>query len=83
MQGASSIAFPRLAPGLTCWLAFAPRVAVLDLTAGSAEIEVGDGYVARVGPATLILRRGSRGPGPRQPRVGGISRGFYAIIPLA
>ena len=49
---------------------------------GSAEIEVGDGTVARVGPGDVVLAEDLTGQG-HVTRVVGDQPRYYAIVPLA
>ena len=48
---------------------------------GTAEIEVGDGTVARVGPGDVVLAEDLTGEG-HVTRVVGDQPRFYAIVPL-
>jgi hypothetical protein len=49
---------------------------------GTAEIEVGDGTVARIGPGDVVLAEDLTGQG-HITRVVGEQPRFYAIVPLA
>ena len=81
-QGASSIAFRVSPPGYVLSWHCAPRRQYSISLSGSAEIEVGDGTVARVGPGDVILAEDLTGQG-HVTRVVGDQPRFYAIIPLA
>jgi len=82
IQGASSIAFRVSPPGYVLSWHCAPRRQYSISLSGSAEIEVGDGTVARVGPGDVILAEDLTGQG-HVTRVVGDQPRFYAIIPLA
>jgi len=57
------------------------RVLSISLS-GTAEIEVGDGTVARIGPGDVVLAEDLTGQG-HITRVVGEQPRFYAIVPLA
>ena len=82
MQNASSIAFRFSPPGYVLSWHCAPRRQYSISLSGSAEIEVGDGTVARVGPGDVILAEDLTGQG-HVTRVVGDQPRFYAIIPLS
>jgi len=82
MQNASGVAFRVSPPGYVLSWHCAPRRQYSISLSGSAEIEVGDGTVARVGPGDVILAEDLTGQG-HVTRVVGDQPRFYAIIPLA
>jgi len=59
----------------------APRRQYSIALSGTAEIEVGDGTVARVGPGDVVLAEDLTGEG-HVTRVVGDQPRFYAIVPL-
>jgi quercetin dioxygenase-like cupin family protein len=82
VQAASGIAF-RVAPaGYVLDWHCAPRRQYSISLSGVAEIEVGDGTVARVGPGDVVLAEDLTGQG-HVTRVIGDQPRFYAIVPLA
>ena len=81
MQSASGIAF-RVAPaGYVLNWHCAPRRQYSISISGTAEIEVGDGTVARVGPGDVVLAEDLTGQG-HVTRVVGNQPRMYAIVPL-
>ena len=81
MQSASGIAF-RVAPaGYVLNWHCAPRRQYSISLSGTAEIEVGDGTVARVGPGDVVLAEDLTGQG-HVTRVVGNQPRMYAIVPL-
>ncbi len=82
MQSASGIAFRVSPPGYVLGWHCAPRRQYSISLSGSAEIEVGDGTVARVGPGDVVLAEDLTGQG-HITRVIGDQPRFYAIVPLA
>ena len=82
MQAVSGIAF-RVAPaGYVLDWHCAPRRQYSISLSGTAEIEVGDGSKARVGPGDVVLAEDLTGRG-HVTRVIGSEPRFYAIVPLA
>ena len=67
-QAATGITFRMSPPGYRLDWHCAPRRQYSISLSGQAEIEVGDGTVARVGPGRRRARRGLDGPGARDPR---------------
>jgi hypothetical protein len=82
MQSAAGIAFRVAAPGYVLSWHCAPRRQYSISLSGSAEIEVGDGTVARVGPGDIVLAEDLTGQG-HITRVVGDQPRVYAIVPLA
>ena len=81
-QAATAITF-RVAPaGYVLNWHCAPRRQYSISLSGTAEIEVGDGTVARVGPGDVVLAEDLTGQG-HVTRVVGDQPRFYAIVPLA
>ena len=81
MQRAAGIAF-RVAPaGYVLDWHCAPRRQYSISLSGTAEIEVGDGTIARVGPGDVVLAEDLTGQG-HVTRVVGSQPRFYAIVPL-
>src|SRR4030095_15995372 len=82
LQGATGItlrlAHPCYVRGCPC----APRRQYTCTLSGAAEIEVGDGTVARVGPGDVLLAEDLTGQG-HITRVVGTEPRFYAVVPLA
>jgi hypothetical protein len=72
---------PHVTARLRARLAPRPAPAVPDLASGQAEIEVGDGTVARVGPGDVVLAEDLTGQG-HVTRVVGDQPRLYAIVPL-
>ena len=81
MQSAAGIAFRVAPPGYVLGWHCAPRRQYSISLSGNAEIEVGDGTVARVGPGDVILAEDLTGQG-HITRVVGDQPRFYAIVPL-
>ena len=82
MQAVSGIAF-RVAPaGYVLDWHCAPRRQYSISLSGTAEIEVGDGSKARVGPGDVVLAEDLTGRGHVTRFIGSEPR-FYAIVPLA
>jgi hypothetical protein len=80
-QAASSITFRMSPPGYVLDWHCAPRRQYSISLSGMAEIEVGDGTVARVGPGDVVLAEDLTGRGHVTCVVGTEPR-FYAIVPL-
>ena len=80
-QSATSIAFRVSPPGYVLTWHCAPRRQYSIALSGSAEIEVGDGTVARVNPGDVVLAEDLTGQG-HVTRVVGAEARFYAIVPL-
>jgi quercetin dioxygenase-like cupin family protein len=82
MQQASGIAFRVAPPGYVLDWHCAPRRQYSISLSGTAEIEVGDGTVARIGPGDVVLAEDLTGRG-HVTRVVGDQPRLYAIVPLA
>jgi quercetin dioxygenase-like cupin family protein len=82
MQGATGIAFRSFPPGYVLSWHCAPRRQYSITISGMAEIEVGDGTVARVGPGDVVLAEDLTGQG-HVTRVVGDQPRLSAIVPLA
>ena len=82
MQPAGGIAFRTSPPGYVLGWHRAPRRQYSISLSGTAEIEVGDGTVVRVGPGDVVLAEDLTGQG-HITRVVGDQPRFYAIVPLA
>ena len=82
MQGATGIAFRVSPPGYVLDWHCAPRRQYSISLSGMAEIEVGDGTVARIGPGDVVLAEDLTGQG-HITRVVGDQPRFYAIVPLS
>jgi quercetin dioxygenase-like cupin family protein len=80
-QNAKSIAFRVSPPGYVLEWHCAPRRQYSIALSGTAEIEVGDGTKARVGPGDIVLAEDLTGRG-HVTRVVGDQPRFYAIVPL-
>jgi quercetin dioxygenase-like cupin family protein len=81
LQAASGIIF-RIAPaGYVLDWHCAPRRQYSISLSGTAEIEVGDGTVVRLGPGDVVLAEDLTGRG-HVTRVVGSEPRFYAIVPL-
>lgn len=80
-QPARSIAFRVAPPGYVLDWHCAPRRQYSISLSGTAEIEVGDGTVARVGPGDVVLAEDLTGRG-HITRVLGDQPRFYALVPL-
>ena len=81
MQSAEGIAFRVSPPGYVLDWHCAPRRQFSISLSGQAEIEVGDGTIARVGPGDIVLAEDLTGRG-HVTRVVGDQPRFYAIVPL-
>jgi hypothetical protein len=81
MQPATGIIFRVSPPGYVLGWHCAPRRQYSISLSGAAEIEVGDGTVARLGPGDVVLAEDLTGRGHITRVVGDQSR-FYAIVPL-
>jgi len=82
MQAAAGIAFRVAPPGYVLDWHCAPRRQYSITLSGSAEIEVGDGTVVRVGPGDVLLAEDLTGQG-HVTRVVGTEPRLYASVPLA
>ncbi|MBI2161743.1 MAG: hypothetical protein HYU25_15445 [Candidatus Rokubacteria bacterium] len=82
MQPATGITFRVSPPGYVLAWHCAPRRQYSISLSGTAEIEVGDGTVARLGPGDVVLAEDLTGQG-HVTRVVGDQPRFYAIVPLA
>jgi quercetin dioxygenase-like cupin family protein len=82
MQAASGITFRVAPPGYVLDWHCAPRRQYSISLSGTAEIQVGDGTVARVGPGDVVLAEDLTGQG-HVTRVVGAEPRLYAIVPLA
>ena len=80
-QPATGIAFRVAPPGYVLSWHCAPRRQYSISLSGTAEIEVGDGTVARIGPGDVVLAEDLTGQG-HVTRVVGDQPRFYAIVPL-
>jgi quercetin dioxygenase-like cupin family protein len=81
MQAARGIVFRVSPPGYVLDWHCAPRRQYAIALSGHAEIEVGDGTVARIGPGDVVLAEDLTGRG-HVTRVVGDQPRFYAIVPL-
>lgn len=81
MQSAAGIVFRVSPPGYVLDWHCAPRRQYSISLSGAAEIEVGDGTVARIGPGDVVLAEDLTGQG-HITRVVGEQPRFYAIVPL-
>ena len=81
-QPAASIAFRVSPPGYVLDWHCAPRRQYSIALSGTAEIEVGDGTVARVEAGDVVLAEDLTGRGHVTRVVGTVPR-VYAIVPLA
>ena len=81
MQPVTGIAFRVSPPGYVLDWHCAPRRQYSISLSGTAEIEVGDGKVARIGPGDVVLAEDLTGQGHITRVVGNEPR-FYAIVPL-
>ena len=81
MQKASGISFRVFPPGYVLHWHCAPRRQYSITLSGAAEIEVGDGTVARVGPGDIVLAEDLTGQG-HMTRVVGTEPRLSAIVPL-
>jgi quercetin dioxygenase-like cupin family protein len=82
MQRATAIAFRTSPPGYVLDWHCAPRRQYSISLSGTAEIEVGDGTVARIEPGDVVLAEDLTGQGHITRAVGDQPR-VYAIVPLA
>jgi hypothetical protein len=82
MQPAAGITFRVSPPGYVLDWHCAPRRQYSISLSGAAEIEVGDGTVARVGPGDVVLAEDLTGQG-HITRVVGDQPRLYAVVPLA
>jgi len=82
LQPAAGIAFRVAPPGYVLGWHCAPRRQYSISLSGAAEIEVGDGTVARIGPGDVVLAEDLTGRG-HVTRVIGDEPRLYAIVPLA
>jgi mannose-6-phosphate isomerase-like protein (cupin superfamily) len=82
LQPAGGIAFRVAPPGYVLDWHCAPRRQYSIALSGTAEIEVGDGTVARIGPGDVVLAEDLTGQG-HVTRVVGPEPRVYAIVPLA
>jgi hypothetical protein len=82
LQPATGISFRVSQPGYVLDWHCAPRRQYSISLSGSAEIEVGDGTIARVGPGDVVLAEDLTGRGHITRVVGNQPR-VYAIVPLA
>jgi hypothetical protein len=81
-QPAAGITFRVSPPGYVLDWHCAPRRQYSISLSGRAEIEVGDGTVARLGPGDVVLAEDLTGQG-HVTRVVGDQPRFYAVVPLA
>lgn len=81
MQPASGIAFRVFPPGYVLNWHRAPRRQYSITLSGRAEIEVGDGTIAQVGPGDIVLAEDLTGQG-HVTRVVGDQPRLSAIVPL-
>ena len=81
-QSATGITFRVSPPGYVLGWHCAPRRQYSISLSGSAEIEVGDGTVARIGPGDVVLAEDLTGQG-HITRVVGDQPRYYALVPLA
>jgi len=81
MLPASGIVFRVSPPGYVLGWHCAPRRQYSVSLSGTAEIEVGDGTVARLGPGDVVLAEDLTGQGHITRVVGNEPR-FYAVVPL-
>jgi quercetin dioxygenase-like cupin family protein len=80
-QAATGITFRMSPPGYVLDWHCAPRRQYSISLSGQAEIEVGDGIIARVGPGDVVLAEDLTGQG-HITRVVGTEPRVYAIVPL-
>jgi len=81
MQPTTGIVFRVSPPGYVLDWHCAPRRQYSLALSGTAEIEVGDGTVARIGPGDVVLAEDLTGQG-HITRVVGDQPRFYAVVPL-
>jgi quercetin dioxygenase-like cupin family protein len=82
LQHATGITFRVSPPGYVLSWHCAPRRQYSISLSGTAEVEVGDGTVRRLGPGDVLLAEDLTGQG-HITRVVGTEPRFYAIVPLA
>jgi quercetin dioxygenase-like cupin family protein len=82
MQNAAGIAFRVFQPGYVLSWHCAPRRQYSITLSGRAEIEVGDGTIAKVGPGDVVLAEDLTGQG-HVTRVVGTEPRLSAIVPLS
>ena len=82
LQPATGIVFRVSPPGYVLDWHCAPRRQYSISLSGAAEIEVGDGTVARIGPGDVVLAEDLTGQG-HITRVVGDQPRCYAIVPLS
>ena len=82
MQSATGIAFRISPPGYVLNWHCAPRRQYSIALSGSAEIEVGDGTIAKIGPGDVVFAEDLTGEGHITRVVGNEPR-LYAIVPLS
>lgn len=82
LQRVEGIAFRVSPPGYVLSWHCAPRRQYSISLSGQAEIEVGNGTVARLGPGDVVLAEDLTGRG-HVTRVVGDQPRFYAVVPLA
>jgi quercetin dioxygenase-like cupin family protein len=82
MQRATGITFRVAPPGYVLSWHCAPRRQYSIALSGTAEIEVGDGTVAKIEPGDIVLAEDLTGQG-HITRVVGDQPRFYALVPLA
>ena len=81
LQGATGITFRLAPPGYILSWHCAPRRQYTITLSGAAEVEVGDGTTARVGPGDVLLAEDLTGQGHITRVVGNQPR-MYALVPL-
>ena len=81
-QSVTGLTFRVSPPGYVLSWHCAPRRQYSIALSGQAEIEVGDGTVARIGPGDVVLAEDLTGQGHITRVVGNQPR-MYAIVPLA
>jgi hypothetical protein len=81
MQSATGIAFRVSPPGYVLNWHCAPRRQYSISLSGTAEIEVGDGTMVRLGPGDVVLAEDLTGQG-HITRVVGDQPRVYALVPL-
>jgi hypothetical protein len=81
-QAVTGLTFRVLPPGYVLDWHCAPRRQYSISLTGEAEVEVGDGSTARLGPGDVLLAEDLTGQG-HITRVIGTQPRFYAVLPLA
>jgi quercetin dioxygenase-like cupin family protein len=81
LQQATGITFRLAPPGYVLNWHCAPRRQYTITLSGTAEIEVGDGTIRRVGPGDVLLAEDLTGQG-HITRVVGSEPRLYAVVPL-